>query len=143
MIRKLLGNHFLTSCGEAFTVSDDPSNEFNTKTVLPVPETHTINSLAYNEVLQNFVLILHPKDNNYCNPIKHYCSLIVQRYDARTLALIDEFGWAEQKHSMLQRVSYPSVQTFFNSAGDSLYIYEHPLIPEENDKLYRIVLPEY
>lgn len=143
MIRKLLGNHFLTTCGEVFTVSDDPSGEFNTKTVLPVLQTHKINSVAYNEVLQNFVLVLHPKDNEECNPIKQYCSLIVQRYDARALALIDEFGWAEQKPSMLQRVLYPSIRTFFNSTGDSLYIYEDSSLPEESDKLYRIVLPDY
>ncbi|MEO3864281.1 hypothetical protein [Rheinheimera fenheensis] len=143
MISKLLGNHLLTSCGEVFTLSDVPSNEFNTKTLLPLPDTHTINSVAYNKVLQNFVLVLHPKDNDHCNPIKQYCSLIIQRYDARTLALIDEFGWSEQKHSMLQRVLYPSVRTFFNSAGDSLYIYENSSAPEENDKLYRIELPAY
>lgn len=138
MIRKLLGEHFITSCGEVFTVSDDPANEFNTKTVLPVPDTHTINSLAYNEVLENFVLVLHPKNGDHCFPAKHYCSLIVQRYDAKTLILIDEFGWAEQKYSMLQLVS-----AFFNSAGDSLYIYEDSSLLEENNKLHRIVLPDY
>ena len=141
MIRKLLGNHFITTCGEVFSVTDDPADEFKTKTVLPVPATHTINTLAYNAMSHNFVLVLHPKNNDYCNPIKAYCSLILQRYDARTLELKDEFGWAERGHSMLQKVLYPSVQTFFNSAGDALYMYEQASITDESDKLYRIVLP--
>ena len=141
MIRKLLGNHFITTCGEVFTVSNDPSDEFKTKTVLAVPATHTINTLAYNNMLQNFVLILHPKDYDSCNPIKEYCSLIVQRYDARTLELMDEFGWSERVHSMLQKVLYPSILAFFNSAGDALYMYEHASTLDEDDKLYRIVLP--
>lgn len=141
MMRKLLGTHFITSCGEVFTVNNDPINEFNTKIVLPLPVTHKVNSAVYNDAQQYILLLLQSKHDGGCNSLKQYCGLIVQRYNANTLALMDEFAWESAEQNNSQRSSELYYPMFFDKTGDALYIYEDSFSPDIDSGLYRIELP--